>query len=77
MNKIITIFVAGVGSTIVVNLSATDSTKPFPGERDTVVMTRYFYDMWKVNTILMDYKDTWNTYIGGNKFFDQATNIAS
>jgi len=81
MNKIITTLVARVGTIMIVNLSTTDSARPFcrwkrRGKNDTVVVTRNFYDMREIDTILMDYKVTWNTNIGENRFFNQAANIA-
>jgi len=81
MNKIVATLVASVCTTIVVNLPTTDSTRPFSrwkrrGKRDTVLVTIYFDDIWKIDTILMGYKDTSRTHIGGESFFNEATNIA-
>ena len=81
MNKIVATLVAGVRTTIVVNLLTTDSARPFSGwkrrdKRDTVVVTTYFNDKREIDTMSMGYKDTSNTNIGGKRFFNEATNIA-
>jgi hypothetical protein len=81
MNKIVITLVARVGTIVVVNHLTTDSARPFSGWkrggiRYTVVVTGYFYDIREIDTILMNYKDTSNTNIGGNKSFNEATNMA-
>jgi len=53
MNKIITTLDARVSTIMIVNLPTTDSARPFSiwkrrGKNDTVVVTRYFYDMREI-----------------------------
>ena len=82
MNKTIITLFARVHTTMVTALLTTNSARPFSGwnnrgdKRDTVVVARYFNDVWEIDTILMDCVDTSNTDISGNMFFNEATNIA-